>query len=80
MPRRIDIPEGDLDRATTHEPNYDYPEMVEIRLRWPNKNGKPNVRSHEISADEYFGRGSYGAPLPAEALVGMIERMRREGP
>jgi hypothetical protein len=37
-------------------------------------------RAHEITADEFFGRGPYGAPLPAEAVIQMIERMRREGP
>lgn len=80
MPRRIDIPEGDLARAQTHEPNADYPELVEIRLRWRDENGKPVYRSREISADEFFGRGQFGAPIPAESIVQIIERMRREGP
>ena len=79
MPRRIDIPEGDLARVVTHEPNYDYPELVEIRLRW-RKDGKPVYRSREIGADEFFGRGQFGAPIPAESIVQIIERMRREGP
>lgn len=74
-----EIPQGDLSRATTHEPDMSYPTLVEIRLSWSTSEGTV-ARFHLISADEFFGRGSYGAPIPAEAIVQHIERMRREGP
>lgn len=74
-----EIPQGDLSRATTHEPDMSYPDSVEIRLVWFDDKADA-VRIQKITADEFFGRGSYGAPIPAEAIVQHIERMRREGP
>jgi len=75
----IEITGSDLSRAPSLEPSDDYPDRVEIRLVW--KVGDRNmVRSYEISSAEFFGRGNYGAPLPAEAIVQHIDRMRRQGP
>lgn len=75
----IDLPQGDLANAITHEPDQSYPDVVELRLVW-NVDGRQMVRSHEISAAEFFGRGGHGAPLPGEALLSAIERLRRQGP
>ena len=74
----IDLPQGDLANAITHEPDQSYPDVVELRLIW-NVGGHQEIRTHEISAAEFFGRGRFGAPLPAEALVQAIERLRRQG-
>ncbi len=75
----IEIPQGDMSRATTHEPDASYPDLVEIRLIW-NIKDQQRILAQAISAAEFFGRGQYGAPIPAEALVQYIERMRRQGP
>jgi hypothetical protein len=66
--------EGDLARTTSIEPNSDFPDYVSIRLVWGRK-----AREVKISADQYFGRGVHGAPMPAEAFVQHIERLRRMG-
>jgi hypothetical protein len=66
----VEIPQGDLARAPSSEPDMEYPDIVEIRLWW----GK-NARSHLISAAEFFGRGAFGAPMPAGAIVQHINRL-----
>jgi hypothetical protein len=68
----IEIPEGDLVRAPSSEPDMEYPDIVEIRLWWGKK-----ACSHLISAAEFFGRGEFGAPMPAEKVVQHINRLRR---
>jgi hypothetical protein len=73
-----EIPQDELSRAIAHEPDASYPDLVEIRLIW-NVNGQQRIRTQEISAAEFFGRGRFGAPLPAESLISAIERMRRQG-
>ena len=75
----IDLPQGDLANAITHEPDTSYPDVVQIRLVWLVK-GQEVVRTHEISAAQFFGRGQFGAPMPGEAMISAIERMRKEGP
>jgi hypothetical protein len=74
-----DIPDSDLYRTKTHEPNTDFPEVVELRLVW-NIAGKRRIRVMKITADEFFGHGSCGAPISPDSLVHHIERMRRKGP
>lgn len=73
-----EIPQGELSRTRSHDPDQSYPDVVEIRLVWKVR-GKEQIRAHQIGADEFFGRGQFGAPIPAEALVQAIERMRRQG-
>ena len=75
---RIHMPAGDLARAITHEANDDYPTIIEIVAYWGNGR-KGKRRSIEIPADEFFGRGSHGAPITGDRLIGMIERLRRQG-
>ena len=74
----IEMTPSDLSRAKTIEPNSSYPDVLEIRLVW-NKGGTARKRTLRISADQFFGRGSYGAPMPADALVQHIERLRKLG-
>jgi hypothetical protein len=76
----ISNPISDLARSIQHEPSYDWPESIKIQIKWRDKFDRPIIRSHEISADEFFGTGSHGAPLSGEALIQTIERMRRAGP
>lgn len=78
---RIPIPRGDLDRAPVSEPEQTWPSLVEVVCYW-SKDGsrKGRRRSIEIDADQFFGRGKFGAPLPGEAVISMVERLRKMGP
>jgi hypothetical protein len=76
----IDLPKSDLSRAVSHETNEQWPESVKIQLLWRDQDGRPIVRTEFISSDQFFGHGSYGAPLSGEWLINYIERMRRAGP
>jgi hypothetical protein len=70
------IPAGDLSRTITHEANDDWPTMIEVVAYWGE--GRKGKRcSIEIPADQFFGRGSYGAPLSGDQLIGMVNRLRK---
>jgi hypothetical protein len=83
MPRSVSVPaghlQGDLARVQAHEASDEWPTMIEIVAYWGDGR-KGRRRSIEISADQFFGRGGYGAPMQAETLFAMIERLRRQGP
>lgn len=72
---------GDLTRLKSHDPNEQWPSTIEVVAYWPTP-GRPKGRrrSIEIDADQFFGRGQFGAPMSGEALIGMVERLRRQGP
>jgi hypothetical protein len=73
--------QGDLSRCIVHEPAEDWPTMIEVVAYWSKGHGRRGRRrSIQIDADQFFGRGRYGAPMPAEVLFGMVERLRRQGP
>lgn len=72
------IPAGDLARAISHDPDQGWPTMIEVVAYWGDKRTKR--RSITIDADQFFGRNGYGAPLSGEALVRMVEQLRRKGP
>jgi hypothetical protein len=38
---------------------------------------KTKRRAVEISADEFFGRGRYGAPMGMERILSMVNQLRR---
>ncbi len=73
---------GDLTRVKSHEPNEEWPTLIEIVCYWGPKEQprKGRRRSLEIDADQFFGRGRYGAPMSGEQLIGMVERLRKQGP
>lgn len=75
----IDNPVSDTSRGVQHNPDESWPALVELTVTWNTKKG-PMRRTELISADQFFGRGKYGAPVPAEFLTMAIERMRRAGP
>ena len=75
----IELSPTDTSRAIQHEPDRSWPKTLKVTLIWE-VDGRPVVRSQTISADQFFGRGAYGAPMEGSALVGMIENMRRAGP
>lgn len=70
-------PQGDLARVKSQEPEDVWPTMIEVVAYWgEGRRGKR--RSLEIPADQFFGRGQYGAPLSGDQLIGMVERLRRQ--
>ena len=72
---------GDLTRVKSHDPNEEWPDCIEIVCYWDTaKKAKGRRRSLEIEADQFFGRGRYGAPMSGEQLIGMVERLRKQGP
>jgi len=75
----IDNPVSDTDRAIQHDPDQSWPRTLKIQLMWE-VDGKPVVRTETITADQFFGRASFGAPMDGSAVIGMIENMRRAGP
>ena len=77
MNRNAQQPAGDLARCVTHEADTAWPEMLEIVAYWGHdRRGKS--RRIAISADQFFGRRGYGAPMSGEQLIGMIDRLRRQ--
>lgn len=76
----ISVPISDTSRIAHSEPSSDWPESVKVQVCWRDENNRPVVRTAVISADQFFGRGTYGAPLEGVHVIQMIERMRREGP
>jgi len=71
----IHIPQSDLSRSITHEADDTWPTMIEIVAYWGE--GRKKRKSVEIPADEFFGRGSYGAPLSGAQLIAMVDRLRK---
>lgn len=75
----VNQPEGDLARAKVHEPDMSWPDKVTIVLEWEaDLLGNTVARTLELSREEFFG--TRGAPMPGEALIAHIERLRRLGP
>ena len=73
--RTLQTPSGDLARAKSHDPNDDWPTMIEVVAYWGE--GRKKRRSIEIPADQFFGRGQFGAPMSGEQLIGMVDRLRK---
>jgi hypothetical protein len=76
----ISNPVSDTSRSIQHNPDETWPSEVQLRVVWYNNIGQPAIRTEQISANQFFGHGQYGAPLPGEYLIQAIERMRKMGP
>jgi hypothetical protein len=71
---------GDLSRVKTHDPSSDWPARIEIAAYWFKGHGKrPLRRSIQIDADQFFGHGAFGAPMSGEQLIGIVEKLRKQG-
>ena len=70
------LPSGDL--ARVHEANDEWPTLIEIVAYFGTDGRKGKRRSIEITADEFFGRKGFGAPLTGEQLIAKIDRLRRQ--
>ena len=73
---------GDLNRLISHDPDETWPTLIEIVTYYGPKDAprKGRRRSIEIDADQFFGRGRFGAPMNGEQLIAMVERLRKQGP
>ena len=72
-------PTGDLARTKVHEANESWPSLIEIVAWWGEKGRSGKRCSHEIPADQFFGHTT-GAPMTGDQVIGIIERLRRQGP
>lgn len=72
-------PAGDLARCKTIESDDSWPTMIEVVAYWGDGR-KGRRRSVEIPADQFFGRGTYGAPVSGEHLINLVDKLRRDGP
>jgi len=72
---------GDLTRLQSHDADESWPTCIEITAIW-SKDGsrRGRRRSIEINADQFFGRGAFGAPMSGEQLIAAVERLRKQGP
>ena len=78
VPTSKTLPSGDLARCKTHEADDTWPTMIEIVAYWSEDGTRRGKRrSMEISADQFFGRNGHNAPMSAEALMAMINRLRK---
>ena len=73
------IPSGELARAITHEPNDDYPTYVDI-VAYYGERRKGYSKRVTITADQFFGRRGYGAPMTGDDMLRIIEKLRKAGP
>jgi hypothetical protein len=77
VPPGENLPSGDLARAVNHEANSDWPTSIEI-VAYYGKDRKGKRKSVIISADQFFGRNGYNAPLGGDQLILIMERLRRQ--
>lgn len=75
-----DFPQSDLERAISHEPDQRFPDSVTVVVTWRDAAGNERSRKLDILGDQFFGRGTFGAPITGDWMVSAIERMRRQGP
>lgn len=73
----MNLPSGDLSRVESQEANDEWPTLIEIVAYSGPEGRKGKRRSIEITADQFFGRKGYGAPLSGNQVIAMIETLRR---
>lgn len=69
--------DGDLAKVKTIESNEEWPSLIEIVAYFGENGRKGKRRSIEISADRFFGRKGFGAPLTGDQVIRMIDQLRR---
>lgn len=70
--------DGDLAKVKTFESNEEWPDLIEIVAYFGGKGRKGKRRSVEISADQFFGRKGFGAPMSGDQIIQKIEQLRRQ--
>ena len=68
---------GDLAKTLSHDPSEEWPDKIEIVAYWARNGGRGRRRKIQINADQFFGRGQFGAPMSGEQLIGIIEQLRK---
>lgn len=69
----VDMPVPDLDRARTVEREEGWPDELGIYA----KVGKKRIEM-VIPAEQFFGKGTFHAPITGQWLIGAIDRLRRQ--
>ena len=70
------LPSGDLARVVSHEQNSDWPFLLEI-VAYYGDSRKGKRKSITISQDEFLGRNGHGAPMSADMVWSIINKLRR---
>lgn len=73
----VSLPSGDLARVKSTEADEGWPTLIEVVAYWGPGGRKGKRKSIQISGDQFFGRGHYGAPMGGDQLVAMVDRLRR---
>lgn len=70
---------GDLARCVTHEADDSWPTVIEIVAYFGPKDQPRKGRrvAIEISADEFYGRRGFNAPMSGDAIIRRIDQLRR---
>lgn len=68
---------GDLARCQTTEANDDWPTLIEVVAYFGKEGRKGKRKSVQIPADQFFGRGRYGAPMNGDQLIRIIDNLRK---
>lgn len=68
---------GDLARCKTTEANDDWPTLIEVVAYFGKEGRKGKRKAVQIPADQFFGRGRYGAPMNGDQLIRIIETLRK---
>ena len=69
--------EGVLAGGKTQEANESWPQMIEVVAYFGKEGRKGKRKSIEITGDQFFGRGRFGAPMSGDQLIRMIDQLRR---
>ena len=67
---------GDLRRSIVQDINDDWPDHLEIVAYWGKSRSHSRRKAIEISADKFFGRGGYGAPMTGDEVFRLINKLR----
>jgi hypothetical protein len=69
---------GDLARCKTHESDETFPALLEVVAYFGDGGRNGKRRSFQITADEFFGRGGYGAPISGDQIINAINHLRKK--
>lgn len=70
---------GDLAKAVVHDPDEDWPTIIEIVAYFSKDGSRRGKRfAIEIDADQFFGRHGHGAPMSGEQIIAMVDRLRKQ--
>lgn len=67
---------GVLTRCVTQEADESWPSTLEVVAYFGPKRTKR--RSIEIPANQFYGRGGYGAPMSGDQIIRLIDNLRRQ--